>query len=78
MTKPDSERAADPKDICQRLQTKGIKSIAITDNDKAFENFINSDAEVLVNAGSLYLIGYIRECIIATCAANPFVSEDGD
>ena len=77
VTRPDSERAADPEDICHHLQIRGIKSIAITDNGDAFENFINSDAEVLVNAGSLYLIGYIRERIIDIGAANPF-SEDGD
>ena len=63
VTKPDSERAAEPEDICQRLQAKGIKSIAITDNAEAFENFLKSEAEVFVTAGSLYLIGHIRELI---------------
>ena len=65
VTKPDSERAAEPKDICQQLQAKGIKSIAITNNDEAFEKFLNSDEKVLVSAGSLYLIGHIRELIIS-------------
>ena len=63
VTKPDSERAAEPEDICQRLQEKGIKSIAIIDNSEAFEKFLNSEAEIFVVAGSLYLIGHIRELI---------------
>ena len=63
VTKPDSERAAEPEDICQRLQTKGIKSIAIADNTEAFDKFLNSEAEIFIAAGSLYLIGHIRELI---------------
>ena len=64
VTKPNSERAAEPEDICQRLQKLSIKSAAIRDNDKAFDKFINSDGEIFIAAGSLYLIGYIREKII--------------
>ena len=63
LTKPDSERAAEPEDICQRLQSKGIKSIAIADSAEAFEKFLNVEAEIFVAAGSLYLIGHIRELI---------------
>ena len=63
VTNPDSERAAKPEDICQRLNTKGIKSIAIADNAEAFDKFLDSEAEIFVAAGSLYLIGHIRELI---------------
>ena len=64
VTKPDSERAAAPEDICQRLKTRGIDSIVATDNAEAFDKFLNSDAELFIAAGSLYLIGHIREIIL--------------
>ena len=67
VTEPNSERAAEPENICQRLQKLSIKSAAIKDNDKAFDKFINSDGKIFIAAGSLYLIGYIRdnvECIM--------------
>ena len=64
VTKPESERAAKPEDICQRLQSRGIKSMAISNNDEAFDKFIDSDIDILVAAGSLYLIGHIRELLI--------------
>ena len=64
VTKPDSERAAEPEDICQLLRMKNINSIAIEDNVEAFDKFFDSDAEVFIAAGSLYLIGHIREIIL--------------
>lgn len=63
VTKPDSERAAEPESICQRLKTKGINSIAIKDNDEALKIFLDRNEEVLVTAGSLYLIGNIRKLL---------------
>ena len=65
VTKPDSPRAADPKKIIELLQARSIESIAIEDNEKAFEKFINSDEKILIAAGSLYMIGKIREKIIS-------------
>ncbi|MBR1728548.1 MAG: bifunctional folylpolyglutamate synthase/dihydrofolate synthase [Selenomonadaceae bacterium] len=65
VTKPNSLRAADPKKICELLQERSIESIAIEDNEKAFEKFINSDEKILIAAGSLYMIGKIREKIIS-------------
>ena len=64
VTKPNSDRAAEPEDICQRLLSRRVKSMAISDNNMAFDKFIDSGAEILVVAGSLYLIGHIRELII--------------
>ena len=65
VTKPNSPRAADPKKICELLQERSIESIAIEDNEKAFEKFINSDEKILIAAGSLYMIGKIRGKIIS-------------
>ena len=64
VTKPDSERAAAPADVCEMLKAKSIESVAVDDVDEAFEMFINEDAKILIAAGSLYLIGHIREKII--------------
>ena len=63
VTKPNSERAAEPDDICRRLQSRNIKSSPIPDNAEAFNRFIESDTDVLITAGSLYLIGHIRQLI---------------
>ena len=63
VTRPNSERAALPEDICKRLQSKSIESTAINNNDEAFEKFINSDGDLFISAGSLYLIGYIRKLL---------------
>ena len=65
VSKPDSPRAADPKKISELLQARSIESIAIEDNEKAFEKFINSNEKILIAAGSLYMIGKIREKIIS-------------
>ncbi len=64
VTRPNSDRAAEPSEICQRLKAKSIESIAIEDNAEAFKKFIDSDGEILIAAGSLYLIGYIRDKLI--------------
>ena len=63
VTKPDSERAAETEDICRRLNSRGIEAVAITDNAAAFDKFINTDSQLLIAAGSLYLIGHIRSLI---------------
>ena len=63
VTRPDSERAAEPENIVQRLESKRIEAIAIDDNAEAFDKFINSDSKILIAAGSLYLIGHIRELL---------------
>ncbi|MBR1396093.1 MAG: bifunctional folylpolyglutamate synthase/dihydrofolate synthase [Selenomonadaceae bacterium] len=64
VTKPNSVRAAEPEDIVNRLKDKSIDAIAIDDNAEAFHKFINSDSELLIAAGSLYLIGNIRNMLI--------------
>ena len=64
VTRPNSERAAEPEVICKLLKSKSIESIAIENNEEAFNRFIDSEAEVLIAAGSLYLIGYIRNLLI--------------
>ena len=64
VTKPNSVRAAEPEDIVNRLKAKSINAVAINDNAEAFHKFINSDSDLLIAAGSLYLIGNIRNMLI--------------
>ena len=64
VTRPDSDRAAEPEDICKQLQDRGIESIAVDDNFEAFKKFIQTDKKLLIAAGSLYLIGHIRDLLI--------------
>ncbi len=64
VTKPDSERAAEPDEICRLLKNFGIESIAVENNFDAFEKFIHSDENILICAGSLYLIGNISKMIL--------------
>ena len=64
VTRPNSDRAAEPEDICGQLQDRGIESIAVDDNCEAFDKFIQTDKKLLIAAGSLYLIGHIRDLLI--------------
>ena len=64
VTKPNSVRAAEPEDIVNLLKAKSIDAVAINDNAEAFHKFINSDSDLLIAAGSLYLIGNIRNMLI--------------
>ena len=65
VTKPQSERAADPQSICQLLKSNSVNAIAIENNDQAFKHFMENDNEIKIVAGSLYLIGHIREMLIS-------------
>ena len=65
VTKPDSERAADPEIICEILHKRGIDCMAVENNFMAVEQLKNSDCDVKIIAGSLYLIGAVRKFFIA-------------
>ena len=66
VTKPDSERAANPEMICEILHERGIECIAVENNFEAVERLKNSVGDVKIIAGSLYLIGAIRKKIMMT------------
>lgn len=64
VTKPDSDRAMNPTDVCNLLQAHNINSIHFDNQLDAFNHFINVNENFLVCAGSLYLIGMIRKFIL--------------
>ena len=63
VTKPESERAAEPEMICEILRERGIEYLAIENNFEAVERLKNSVGEVKIIAGSLYLIGAVRKFV---------------
>ncbi|MCR5833199.1 MAG: bifunctional folylpolyglutamate synthase/dihydrofolate synthase [Selenomonadaceae bacterium] len=65
VTPPDSERAATCEILCAAIRERGIDCIGIEDNFAAVERLLNSEAEVKIIAGSLYLIGAVRKFIKA-------------
>ena len=64
VTKPDSERAAAPEDVCLQIRSQSIDAIAVEDTEKAFEMFINADTDLLIASGSLYMIGKFRNWLL--------------
>lgn len=65
VTSPDSDRAATPEEIVERIH--GSKVIAVSgDREEALDIAIGEqhEDELLVVTGSLYLIGFIRELLI--------------
>ena len=64
VTKPDSERAASPETLCKILRERGIRCLAIEDNFTALERLKNSNGDVKIIAGSLYLIGSVRKFFV--------------
>ena len=65
VTKVPSERAAEPEMICEILHERGIECVAVENNFAAVERFKNSDGDVKILAGSLYLIGAVRKFLVA-------------
>ncbi len=63
VTPPNSERAATVDFLCEKLKSGGIDCTGIEDKHKAVETLKNLDGSVKVIAGSLYLIGSIRNMI---------------
>ncbi len=61
VTPPNSERAATTKILCENLSARGIKNIAVENISNAVKLLKNSQAEVKIIAGSLYLIGAARK-----------------
>ena len=64
LTKPESERAASPETLCEILRERDIRCLAIEDNFTALERLKNSNGDVKIIAGSLYLIGSVRKFFV--------------
>ncbi len=63
VTPPDSERAASTETLCKSLREHNIDCVAVENNFEAVERLKNSDGDVKIIAGSLYLIGAVRHLI---------------
>ena len=64
VTKPDSERAASTETLCRCLRAINISCTAVENNFEAVERLMNSDGDVKIIAGSLYLIGAVRNLVV--------------
>ena len=60
---PNSERAATVESLCKTLTAHGIKNIGVENLSDAIEKFLHCDG-IKIAAGSLYLIGDIRNKIL--------------
>ncbi len=61
VTPPNSERAAGTKILCETLSARGIKNTAVENIPDAVQLLKNTNAEIKIIAGSLYLIGAARK-----------------
>ncbi|MBR2519100.1 MAG: bifunctional folylpolyglutamate synthase/dihydrofolate synthase [Selenomonadaceae bacterium] len=61
VTEPPSERAASTETICALLAERKISCVAVKDNFAAVEKLFSTPADVKIIAGSLYLIGAVRQ-----------------
>ncbi len=65
VTKPDSDRAAEPEILREILNARGVECIVVENNFAAAERLKNSVGDVKIIAGSLYLIGAVRKFFVA-------------
>ena len=63
VTPPDSERAASTETLCACLRENKIPCAGVENNFEAIERLKNSDGDIKIIAGSLYLIGTVRKLI---------------
>lgn len=65
VTRPNSSRAAEPNLIAERLSRRSIRSIPIENINDAFDRWLDvNDRSIKIAAGSLYMIGTIRDLIL--------------
>jgi dihydrofolate synthase/folylpolyglutamate synthase len=67
LTRPDSERSARPEDLYVELRTSGGKDIRVCDSVEAALAQVQKQAnpeDLILVAGSLYLIGAFRELLV--------------
>ncbi|MDO4203259.1 MAG: folylpolyglutamate synthase/dihydrofolate synthase family protein [Selenomonadaceae bacterium] len=71
VTSPDSDRAATPEEIVERIHDSEVIAVS-GDRKKALDIALNEQGsgELLVITGSLYLIGYIRQLLIEKLGTN--------
>lgn len=63
VTPPDSDRAASTEMLCKSLHENNIPCAAVENNFEAIERLKNSDGDIKIIAGSLYLIGKVRKAV---------------
>ncbi|MBR4903310.1 MAG: bifunctional folylpolyglutamate synthase/dihydrofolate synthase [Selenomonadaceae bacterium] len=63
VTPPQSERAASTEILCKALRENNIPCAAVENNLEAVEMLKNSSGDVKIIAGSLYLIGAVRNAV---------------
>jgi dihydrofolate synthase/folylpolyglutamate synthase len=65
-TEPDNARKLDAKNLCKLLKERGKSCVTISEPTEACEYVekIKGNYDVVLYAGSLYLIGQIRRCLI--------------
>ncbi|MGL5439297.1 MAG: bifunctional folylpolyglutamate synthase/dihydrofolate synthase [Filifactoraceae bacterium] len=61
LTRPNSTRAEEPKNIQNEFKRHGVESVVEIDIDKAINLGLSYDTDVVIVAGSLYLIGDVRK-----------------
>ncbi|MBR1580120.1 MAG: bifunctional folylpolyglutamate synthase/dihydrofolate synthase [Selenomonadaceae bacterium] len=66
VTRPQSDRAADPNAVAKLIERRQIRAEAIDDVKAAFDKWINggTNQTVLIAAGSLYMIGGVRQMLV--------------
>ena len=63
VTEPQSERTANAEIICDKLRGLGVDCAAVEENSAATKRLLDSDGDVKIIAGSLYLIGAVRKFV---------------
>lgn len=67
VTAPQSDRASDPAVVADHIKSMGLQNVeAVPDRDQALQHAMElaGNDHLLVCAGSLYLIGYLRKLLI--------------
>lgn len=63
VTPPNSERAATTKILCENLSSRRIENVALENITDAVKLLKNTNGNVKIVAGSLYLIGAVRKLL---------------
>lgn len=63
VTSVPSERCTDPMAVFEKIRAKHTDTTYIADNDKALDNAVSSDCDVVCVLGSLYTVGAMRKYV---------------
>lgn len=64
VTRPQSPRAAEPIVVCKKLRRNSIRAEPVENLADAFDAWLNGGSGLLIAAGSLYMIGAVRQRLI--------------